>query len=271
MTVHGSGGVYLTTPPSGGAAWGGMGGQLILPPFDCSDPDFFPLRLGVDSAENQNEGGAPAEPDVPDDLTVLLVFDKSGSMSSPWGGKSRWQAGSDAVLLGLDGILDALTIGAIFFPFDEAGTEFGCGVPGITVAPQIDFDTGRAFKSAWIEGACSAQPDGSTPLERAFLKADEAITQAEERSLIRERMRVILVTDGEPTCGDSLESIVAFPRKWSERGIETHVIGLPGSSGGAELLTQIAQAGGTEDYFAPAGVGAIAIQDLEEEVHHLLR
>lgn len=267
--------IFPGAPDLGRGDFGGMGGELILPPFDCSNPDFFPLRLHGDADAPPivevdgvvEEGGGGAGPVMETEpLTVLLVFDKSGSMGEHWGGKSRWQAGSDAVLLGLDGILDDITMGAIFFPFYEPEIEMGCGVPDVSQAPQIDFDTGRVFKDTWIATACIAQPSGYTPLERALEKADAAIASAGERSLLTGRMRVLLVTDGEPTCGDDLSAIVAFPRKWAENGIDTHVIGLPGSSSAADLLTQIAMAGGTEDYFAPLELGA-----LEEEVYLLLR
>ncbi len=282
LEVNGTGGApSITTPPSptpNDPSGGGMGGApIVLPPFDCTDPNFFPLRLdeggniiesapGSELTDGQDGvGGADAEVGS-GDLTVLLVFDKSGSMASPWGAKSRWQAGSDAVLLGLDGILDVITMGALFFPFPTEIDGEGCGVPLIDVDPQIDFTSGLGFKERWIAGACAAQPDGATPLERALEVADAAIESAEQRQLVKARMRVILVTDGEPTCEDDVNDIVGFPTKWSEMGIETHVIGLPGSESATLLLDAIAQAGGTDEHFAPLAVG-----DLEDEVYHLLR
>jgi hypothetical protein len=62
------------------------------------------------------------------------------------------------------------------------------------------------------------------------------------------------------------EGIVAFPTKWSEQGIETQVIGLPGSQSATTLLDAIALAGGTEEHFAPLVIG-----ELEDEVYDLLR
>jgi hypothetical protein len=170
------------------------------------------------------------------------------------------------VLLGLDGILDELTLGGLFFPFEEEGVTPGCGVPPITLSPQIDFTTGRGFKESWISSACSAQPEGSTPLEHALEVADQAIASARERGLVKARMRVLLVTDGEPTCEDDLEAIVAFPAKWFEMGIETLVIGLPGSELAHELLDAIAEAGGTEQHSSPVQIG-----DFEGEVYAALR
>lgn len=272
-TVSGSAGA----PSVGTDAFGAAGGAAVeLPTFDCSDPAFFPLRIDnqgnpIDYEQDELEqgelgAGGGANSVGNGDLTVLLVFDKSGSMASYWGGKTRWQAGSDAVLLGLDGILDQITLGGLFFPFDEEAAVPGCGVPPITMRPQIDFTTGRGFKESWIAGACAAQPDGSTPLEHALEVADEAIASAQERGLVKERMRVLLVTDGEPTCEDDLEAIVAFPAQWLEKGIETLVIGLPGSEPAHDLLDAIAQAGGTEKQSSPAMIG-----EFEDEVYNALR
>jgi hypothetical protein len=258
---------------TGGTAEGQGGAPVELPPFDCADPFFFPLRVDdngnpIDYEEDTlGAGGAPGDGVGSGDLTVLLVFDKSGSMAQAWGGKSRWQAGSDAVLLGLDGILDELTIGALFFPFEE-GDEVSpdCGVPSITTQPQIDFVSGRGFKESWGAGACEAQPEGATPLERALVVADEALASAEQRGLADQRVRVLLVTDGEPTCEDDLEAVVDYPEKWFEMGIETLVIGLPGSAPAHELLDAIAEAGGTGEHSSPALIG-----EFEDEVYDALR
>jgi len=139
-------------------------------------------------------------------------------------------------------------------------------VPAITVSPQIDFRSGRGFKESWISGACAAQPDGATPLEHALEVADQALETAAGRGLLEQRARVILVTDGEPTCDDDTTQIVSYPTKWSEQGIETHVIGLPGASGATELLDAIAEAGGTGAHVAPLQLG-----QFEEQVYELLR
>src|SRR5690606_37362494 len=164
------------------------------------------------------------------------------------------------------GILDVVTLGALFFPFDEEGAPPSCGVPSITISPQIDFASGRSFKESWIAAACQAQPAGMTPLERALEVADLALASAQERDLLKERRRVILVTDGEPTCEDDPNALVSFPAKWSEMGIETHVIGLPGSEQAHVLLDAIAQAGGTEKHSTPVQIGGF-----EGLVYDLLR
>ena len=76
--------------------------------------------------------------------------------------------------------------------------------------------------------------------------ADRTIAGAS--TLLEQHFVVIVITDGEPTCGDDLEAIERHASAWLARGIETSVMGLPGSEPGADLLERIAQAGGTEHF-----------------------
>ena len=59
------------------------------------------------------------------------------------------------------------------------------------------------------------------------------------------RFRVVLVTDGEPTCGDDRNAMVELVAEWYRVGVETWVFGLPGSTSAVELLNALAVAGGT--------------------------
>jgi hypothetical protein len=93
--------------------------------------------------------------------------------------------------------------------------------------------------------ASAGAPQGNTPLELALAHADDAIMTAAERGLFESRFRVLVFSDGEPTCGDNSESIIDYPRRWREMGIHTYVIGLPGSAPAYDLLGAMANAGGT--------------------------
>jgi hypothetical protein len=175
------------------------------------------------------------------DLTLLVIFDKSGSMSSPWDRRNKWQAASDSMVAGMAPYLDNLTIAAILFPKPDA-----CQVAPLDDPAQINFVPGRQFISEWVESACLNQPNGSTPMELAFRVADQAILGAKSLGLLEERFRVVLVTDGEPNCETQTQVLPVFAANWLEQfGVETWVIGLPGSEGAASLLDAIALAGGT--------------------------
>lgn len=75
--------------------------------------------------------------------------------------------------------------------------------------------------------------------------ADMAIERGCGLGLLDDRFRVVLVTDGQPTCSDDTSGIVALAAEWRRVGVETWVMGLPGSET-ASLLDAIAAAGGTE-------------------------
>lgn len=105
---------------------------------------------------------------------------------------------------------------------------------------------GRRFESYWQETAGSRYPEGSTPLELSFRVADQALERACRLGLLDDRFRVVLISDGEPTCGDDTNAVVALAAEWNRLGVETWVMGLPGSEGELALLDSIAAAGGTE-------------------------
>jgi hypothetical protein len=173
------------------------------------------------------------------DLTMLLVFDKSSSMLFDWDGKTRWQVANESLRAALDGVLDELTIGVVRFPLESS-----CFVPAFDSGSQIDFTSGREFVSLWQSMPHKLESLG-TPLAMALSVADGAMHQARERGLMDGRFRVVVVTDGEPTCNDSLDAMTRTVAAWHQEGIETWVIGLPGSPQGATTLDALARAGGT--------------------------
>jgi hypothetical protein len=175
------------------------------------------------------------------DLTLLVVFDKSGSMDGVWDERTKWQVANESLMKAIDPVIDNLTLGTIFFP-QPAG---GCEVVPLSSEQQIGFRTGRDFRSYWQETQASRVPDGSTPLERSLQMADLAIEEGCRIGLLNDRFRVVLVTDGEPTCGDDLTAIVELVADWNRAGVETWVMGLPGSDPAKTLLDAIARAGST--------------------------
>ena len=188
------------------------------------------------------EGGVQVDLELgAGDLTLLVIFDKSGSMASRWDERTKWQVANEALLKAIAGVVDNLTLGAIFFP--QPG---GCEVAPLDGGSQLNFMTGRQFMSTWQETAGMRSPEGSTPLELAFRVANQAIERGCELGLLNDRFRVVVVTDGEPTCSDDTGAIVDMAAEWNRVGVETWVMGLPGSASASALLDAIAAAGGTE-------------------------
>lgn len=168
------------------------------------------------------------------DLTVLMVVDRSGSMASYWEGVPKWQIAHSALDHALDGLETALTIGALLFPLPG-----GCEVLPLSAPEQLQFQRGGSFRDHWMTSKVS-QPQGATPLGEAFRQADIALLHAEEVGLLEQRFRVVVITDGEPTCGESPDDLVAYADLWRTRGVDVRVMGLPGSAAAAALLNRIA-------------------------------
>jgi hypothetical protein len=186
-------------------------------------------------------GGASGSIDLGQgDLTLLVVFDKSGSMASTWDDRTKWEVANQSFMSAIVDVVDNLTIGTIFFP--QPG---GCDVAALDSGQQLPFAPGPSFYENWPAAFVARGPDGSTPLEHALRVADAAIEQGCNADLLNDRFRVILVTDGEPTCGDNLQAMIERVAEWNRIGVETWVMGLPGSSLATELLNALAAAGST--------------------------
>jgi Mg-chelatase subunit ChlD len=173
--------------------------------------------------------------------TILFIFDKSGSMTTPWDHRNKWAVARDAMVDSVDKYKHYLSAGAIFFP-----TDINCAVAPIISMGQIDYGDGEHFLGRWEALMNMYGPDGQTPLNKAFHKADQAIDRACGRGILQRPFKVVLLTDGEPNCDYDYEKLLSYPKKWIEQGIETHVIGLPGSEEAEDLLEQIATEGGSD-------------------------
>lgn len=240
--------VATVTPP------GSIAGNPVEAGFlDIEELPPLPMAA-VDEAIEVDGGLVPS--DTP--LTLLLVFDTSGSMSTTWGSNSRWEVAYHAVLNAVEKFQTTLTAGAIQFP-----TVGGCGVAPITDPTQIDFVPGDAFLEAWPGKTFG--PSGSTPLEVALRNADAALVRAAELGLFENRVRVLLFSDGEPTCNDDADVMTALPARWLEAGVHTYVVALPGSEGAAGLLDALANAGGTGP--DQGGGAAIVVDSTASEIY----
>lgn len=197
---------------------------------------------------------------------VLLVFDTSGSMMEGWNGRTRWESAGDAVKNALMPLADRLTIGSVFFPRNDPNScvdptgiacvfvpGLGCGVTPITSADQIDFMPGPAFLAAFggTGGIAPYSPvlAGLTPLREALDQAKNALDGATTLTGI---ISVIVITDGDPNCAWDAAVSTQIVTDWHSKGIDTHVIGLPGTTGaGDAILRDLATAGGTGEYITP--------------------
>lgn len=213
--------------------------------------DSSPKDAGPQSTESSESyfTGAFGE----GDLTVLMVVDRSGSMHDHWHGAPKWQIAQKALDQAIVGVEQELTIGALLFPLKS-----DCEVLPMSDPAQIPFQRGASFQTRWKDSEVS-RPAGATPLGEAFRQAHAAVLQAESRGLLEKRFRVVVITDGEPTCDEDPEELVAYADTWRDMGVEVRVMGLPGSSAAAALLNRIA---GVELFEDPT-TGEVIVPDAD--------
>lgn len=169
---------------------------------------------------------------------VLFVFDQSSSMSEAWQGTPKWQAANDAVVAAFTPLQDKLSAGAVLFPTGASSTAapacdplvdwMGCirngsgqgvcaEVAPITSAPQLKIQPGsdflNAWKSYWTKG--EAALGIGTPTEKGLQQAEAALANPPTGNTA-----VVLVTDGEPTCGANESAIAA---RLLQKNIKTYV------------------------------------------------
>ena len=249
----------LLLPAPGGSAVaagsGGAGGASQAPPGcvvgqfcapQTPDPtDCGTLTLDQDIEVKRSPGN------------LLLIFDQSLSMAEPWGLNIKIEAAKTAISNAVTPFLDALTIGALFFPTYDCMPN---PPPNGAVAPidgpgQIPFQPGKQFMQAWSDHWLSL-PLGAgvgTPMQEAFDRAEAAIGAAK----LTGPLVVIAVTDGQPNCfpqaglGAPTAKETERVSAWlAGRAVKTYVVGLPGAAG-VTLLDNVAVSGGTMGYLLP--------------------
>lgn len=203
---------------------------------------------------------------------VLLVFDTSGSMADRWNGMSRWEQAGNAIKNALMPLSGQLTVGAVFFPrsdpnapatcIDPTGIAClfvpqlvipggTCGVTPITSPDQINFAPATEFLATFSMGAApryAPVPGGFTPLKEGLQQAQAALAAGTLMGVTS----VVVITDGDPNCQWDQATALQIVTDWQAKGINTYVIGLPGTTGAGEaVLTQLAMAGGTTQYITP--------------------
>lgn len=214
---------------------------------------------------------------------VLIVYDRSTSMTADWNGTPKYIAASDALVAALTPLKDQLTVGGVFFPSVTAGdmncpngcnvadpfhwipgpqacclntVANACSVTTIDQPDQLDFMPGDAFITGFPMRSQQGLGNG-TPLGEGIARAAEALNGR----MFTDPLAVIVMTDGEPNCNTDPQAVIDQVSTWQAASIPTYVVGLPGAQPAADLLNQLATAGGTGQYIDPANP-----QELEERL-----
>lgn len=216
-------------------------------------------------------------------VNMLLVIDKSGSMTDPLGDTDKWTAMKSAVGTALGHVADQMNFGLVLFPYavfhtiplDGCDTDC-CELPDGDAAVLVPIEQGgRATEEIGYQ-LDATSPGGGTPTAAALDAALAYFTTGEGAALEGEKY-VLLATDGGPNCNDQLActadtctanldgqctsgncckdpdqrnqclddlSVLDGLGKLKAANIPTFVVGLPGTQQYASYLDEFAAADG---------------------------
>lgn len=231
----------------------GCGARSELVPGDLESAGASPVDAGADAPEDADEPTPEPEPEpepircdspsfdyAAEPATVVLLVDRSGSMTEPFGSDTRWNVVRDALFRERDGLVprlaDTARFGLAFYTSLDGFSGGTCPMMDYTSPVLGDPDVLRqAFDST------SPLPNGDTPTGEALLDALDWLDQDDTPG----PRYLVLITDGEPdTClvpdpQNGHEEALQAAREAHDRGIEMYVVGV-GSDVGESHLQQMA-------------------------------
>ncbi|MDH5675481.1 MAG: hypothetical protein OEZ06_25385 [Myxococcales bacterium] len=219
---------------------------------------------------------------------VLLVIDKSGSMNDTPDGFSsdKWSSLKSSLEAAVAAVQDQLSLGLSLFPYPD-----GCQMPADTT-PTVPIKPGPDALPEILAALGSAVPAGGTPTAAALAAALDYFQSGAGAQLTGDRY-VLLATDGGPNCDASLscgadtctvnldgvcpaavdnccaESVMGQEEcldadntraqidALAAAGVQTLVVGIPGSEIYQGSLDSFAQSGGRANPDAPPSYYAV--------------
>jgi hypothetical protein len=180
-------------------------------------------------------------------VSMFLQVDKSLSMLTD----DKWGKSKSAFLKFFDDPLaqKSLNVALRFWP--DGGCDFGtcdataCAVPEVPLGAVSDSQHVTLLKATFE----NKSPFGLTPMSAALAGATQWAVARQAQVGSKEKVVVVLMTDGEPTaCGTNVEHIAAIADSaYQAQQILSFVVGLDGSS--VSQLDTIAKGGHTEKAF----------------------
>ncbi len=215
-----------------------VGLHVIL--FSAVGLGLAPPALPV-AAEGETEEGDPLDAATLS-INVELILDASGSMSEPVAGtenQSRMEAAQAAMREVIERIPDRDGLNVGFRIYGHEGSNAEADRPQSCRATELLVPLDGVDKSALLEQVNTFAPTGWTPLARAleaaagdFAVGGESVTNA-----------IIMVTDGEETCGGDPCQAAAVLHA-ADIAVTTHVVGFALTNEQQEAVRCIADEGG---------------------------
>jgi hypothetical protein len=176
-------------------------------------------------------------------VTMFIQVDKSGSMNE----NNKWKNTKAAFIKFFQdpSAKDGLSVALRFWP--DQGCDTSCNVNACS-QPQVPAGplSNPTQVQALINLFNSKSPNGLTPMSAALAGAEQWALNQQTKAEKKEKVVVILVTDGTPTaCDLNVNNMAATADKaFQQKGILTFAVGLQGSQE-AQMHT-IAKGGHTE-------------------------
>ena len=139
-------------------------------------------------------------------MNILLVIDKSGSMSLAFAGSSgptRWQVLNDALAAALEPLKPLVNLGLLMHPDPRVGLDCDaatCCAMSASVDPDVPIGPGSDAVPTITTALAIALPGGATPTAEALQRAHDYYTRAAPEG----DKYIILITDGAPNCNPDL-------------------------------------------------------------------
>jgi hypothetical protein len=248
-----------------------------------------------------NCGSSVIEAEPPIVNVLLVVDKSSSMNLADEFPEGRWDALGTALGAALDEAKERVRFGLEFFPFadDPMDKPDTCQTPG-GADVLIPIDDGTSTVPDIVAALASYEPSGGTPTADALAHALEYFTSGDGSSLGGKRY-VLLATDGGPNCNASLTCgedtctinlenpmatmgcggsccnaspdpagptncldearTVAQVEALADEGIDTFVVGIPGSQFFSSTLDKLAEAGGQTNPGAPPSYYAVTESD----------
>jgi len=237
----------FTPPPDG---YVGAGGSDL---FDAGATTGPPAADAGGLCGNQIHQIVTAAPNI------YFVLDASGSMAESVGTSTRYERVRFAAIDMVRRLGPLINVGAALFPLDATNSD-ACHVggevlslrPGDPVSDKLG-PTAFAFSEATI-----VKPSGGTPTTATLEVLLPKLSAAKGKTIL------VLATDGAPNCNpnvscggsapesclDRQQAIMAVSA-FAEAGVQVYVVGIPGSEGAADVLDELALAGGAPQLAPP--------------------
>ncbi len=276
ITVSGGNGGMGAVGQTGGTGGFAMGGTDAGGASDDGVPACTTL-VGLDQC-----GSTSVEAKLRT-VNMLLVIDKSGSMTDPLGDTDKWNALKSALGTALGHVAEQMNFGLMLFPYAafrtipvESCEPDCCALPDARAAVLVPVEPGTRAAGEIGYQLDATSPGGGTPTAAALDAALQYFTTGDGAALEGEKY-VLLATDGGPNCNDKLAckpdtcttnldgqcpegnccqdpdqrieclddlSVLDELGKLKDASIPTFVVGLPGTQQYASYLDQFAAADG---------------------------